>query len=89
MLKLFDTSDKENKGRVVEVKIGSDKGINVMGLLTSTSVEHTKEKLYAVYIPVSYQIGGYTVFVKPDQITYIDMTVEELMKSALTAWIKK
>ena len=92
LLQFFDKSDSDNQGRVVEVRLGDKNGFTMVGLLTSTDPltrASTQSEVFAVYIPVSYQIGGYTIFVKPDQISYLDMSVEDLMKSALTAWIKK
>jgi len=91
LLQFFDKSKENNQGRVVSVTIGDKNGLQLMGLLTNASpkINFNNEHLLAVYIPVSYQIGGYTIFVKNDQITYIDMSVEDLMKSALTAWMKK
>ncbi len=89
LLQFFDKSKDNNQGRVVQVQVGGENGISLMGLLTSTSSSITSESKYAVYVPVSYQIGGYTIFVSPEQVTYVDMSVEDLMKSALTAWIKK
>lgn len=41
----------------------------------------------AVYLPMGYMIGGYTVFVPRDWVQPIDMSVEEAMRSALFAWM--
>lgn len=41
----------------------------------------------AVYLPMSYMIGGYTLFVPRTSVTAIDMTVEEAMRSSLIAWM--
>lgn len=38
-----------------------------------------------VYLPMSYQIGGYTVFVPKSAIKAIDMSVEDAMRFTLTA----
>jgi len=42
----------------------------------------------AVYLPMSYQIGGYTVFVPKSACTPVDMSREEAMKFILTAGLK-
>ena len=42
----------------------------------------------AVYLPMSYQVGGYTVFVPKSACTPIDMSREEAMKFILTAGLK-
>ncbi|TSE30797.1 hypothetical protein Tchar_02391 [Tepidimonas charontis] len=41
----------------------------------------------AVYLPMGYMIGGYTVFVPRDWVTPIDLSVEEAMRSSLIAWM--
>lgn len=43
----------------------------------------------AVYLPMGYMIGGYTVFVPRTWITPIDMTVEEVMRASLFAWMTR
>ncbi|MBL0420279.1 DUF502 domain-containing protein [Ramlibacter sp. AW1] len=42
----------------------------------------------AVYLPMGYMIGGYTVFVPSSWVTPINMTVEEAMRSSLIAWME-
>jgi uncharacterized membrane protein len=42
----------------------------------------------AVYLPMSYQIGGYTVFVPRSALTVVEMSREEAMKFILTAGLK-
>ena len=42
----------------------------------------------AVYLPMSYQIGGYTVFVPRSACKPVDMSREEAMKFILTAGLK-
>jgi uncharacterized membrane protein len=42
----------------------------------------------AVYLPMSYQLGGFTVFVPKDAVTPIDMSREEAMKFILTAGLR-
>jgi uncharacterized membrane protein len=41
----------------------------------------------AVYLPMSYMIGGYTLFVPREWVTPINMSVEEAMRSSLIAWM--
>jgi uncharacterized membrane protein len=43
----------------------------------------------AVYLPMGYMIGGYTVFVPRAWVTPIDMTVEEVMRASLFAWMSR
>jgi uncharacterized membrane protein len=41
----------------------------------------------AVYLPMSYQFGGYTVFLPRDQVRELAMSTEAAMRSVLTAWV--
>jgi uncharacterized membrane protein len=41
----------------------------------------------AVYLPMGYMIGGYTVFVPREWVQPIDMSVEEAMRASLFAWM--
>jgi len=45
-------------------------------------------KEVAVYLPMSYQIGGYTVIVPREAIRPVEMSREEAMKFILTAGLK-
>jgi uncharacterized membrane protein len=40
--------------------------------------------LVAVYLPMSYQIGGYTVYVPRERLTTLDMPLEDAMRMVLT-----
>lgn len=42
-------------------------------------------RLVAVYIPMSYQLGGYTLLIPQDRLEACNLTVEEAMRFALTA----
>ena len=42
------------------------------------------EELVAVYFPMSYQIGGYTLLLPPSAIERLDMPVETAMRLVLT-----
>lgn len=51
--------------------------------------EIEKEERCVVYIPMSYQVGGFTLFLPNDWLTPIDMPVETAMKNTLTGWITR
>jgi uncharacterized membrane protein len=42
----------------------------------------------AVYLPMSYQVGGYTVILPREAIRPVEMSREEAMKFILTAGLK-
>lgn len=46
-----------------------------------------KEEIVAVYLPMSYQIGGFTIFVPLSRITPVDMPIEQAMKFVITAGV--
>ena len=65
---------------------------SLVGFVTTESVEYLKlpEKLkgkVAVYLPMSYQIGGYTIYVSPDHLTPLDLSFEEAMRTVITAGV--
>jgi uncharacterized membrane protein len=47
-----------------------------------------REGEVAVYLPMSYQIGGYTLFMPRAQAVAVDMSREDAMKFILTAGLK-
>jgi uncharacterized membrane protein len=67
---------------------------SVLGLVTRESFDDldlkmivSKEKI-AVYIPMSYGLGGYTVLVNKADVESVDIPIEKAMSLALTGWIK-
>ena len=70
-------------GQVVRYRIPGTQ-IDLLGIKTSTSPIDDDGKV-AVYIPMSYQLGGFTIYVDNQSITQIDMSVEQAMKIAATA----
>ena len=68
--------------------------IELVGLVTRQGVDDlpegfTKGERVAVYLPMGYMIGGYTLFVPTEWVQPIDMTVEEAMRSSLIAWMAR
>ncbi len=88
-LTVFKISDKGNNDAVVSVEIKLD--MHLIGFVTAdqvaTDLFGDDEKI-GVYIPLSYQIGGYTLYVNRDQVTKLDIGVEEAMRIALTGGVK-
>lgn len=78
--------------KVVLVTIG-ETGIRAVGLLTREQFDDLpeafgREKRVAVYVPFSYQIGGFTLMIKPEQIEPVDMSLEDAMRFIVTAGVK-
>lgn len=67
--------------------------LSTVGLVTRQSMKGLPKGLaelddqVAVYLPMGYMIGGYTVFVPRSWTTPIDMSVEEAMRLALIAFM--
>ena len=66
--------------------------MGIIGLVTRQSMKGLPGQLgerdqVAVYLPMGYMIGGYTVFVPRSWTTPLDMSVEEAMRMALIAFM--
>lgn len=82
---------KKSPQQVVMVSMPGHE-LGVVGLITRQSMEGLPVGLVdpdrvAVYLPMGYMIGGYTMFVPRSWTTPIDMSVEEAMRSSLIAWM--
>jgi uncharacterized membrane protein len=91
MTRLVNTGQKKEREleRVVTVPFGPGR---VIGFVTQ---EHAKalgvgeqDDLVAVYLPMSYQIGGYTLYLPRAQIAETDLTVEQAMRIVLTGGVQ-
>lgn len=85
-ISFFKTDDKK-MGQVVRVNLGY---ASLVGLMTRKDLDHLvfgKKEEAAVFFPMSYQMGGYTLLVKKNQIEMVDMPVEELLKFSITAGV--
>lgn len=82
---------KKAMDQVVIVNLG-DPYPSLLGFLTREDLDEiirddSGEDLVAVYLPMSYQIGGFTVFVPRSSITETDLRVEDGMRFAMTAGV--
>ena len=90
LLGLF-AEQKEPSLQVVSLALPGD--MRVLGFITRADWSDApagmaKGDEVAVYLPMSYQIGGYTVFVPKSACTPVEMSREEAMKFILTAGLK-
>ncbi len=85
--------EEEKLGKVVLVKVTGD--IQLIGFVTGEAEEHLdfspgeNEKIVAVYIPMSYQVGGFTIYLPESRLTPLKMGFEEATQLILTAGIGK
>ena len=85
---LVPKDKKSGLGTTVLVTLAGD--IQLVGFLTQSSpaqlISGISDQRVAVYLPLSYQIGGYTLLVKPDQLTPLDVPFDVAMRMALTGY---
>lgn len=67
--------------------------VEMVGLVTRQQVDDLPAGFLqgdrvAVYLPMGYMIGGYTVFVPRDWTRPINISVEEAMRASMFAWMR-
>ena len=80
-------------GKVVMVQLPGQ-SFQLIGFVTREQFEDlpftpTAEDPVAVYMPMSYQIGGYTLFLPRSALTPLDIPVEVAMRLVLTGAVTK
>ncbi len=91
---LMDFVRRANKDQgsqvvMVTVNLGETRA-RLLGFVTRTDFEGLPDQMggtdeIAVYLPMSYQIGGYTLILPRSQVQPIDMPVDSAMRFAVTA----
>ena len=81
MLKFFVGDKKEKKG-VVKIPVGDGKSY-MMGIVMQKPTD--KKEQIPVYLPMSYALGGFLVYISPDKVEHVAMDAEIAMKLILTA----
>lgn len=86
----FSPHQKDSQ-QVVLLRIPGQ-ALNMVGLVTRQNMRGLPSPMgeldqVAVYLPMGYMIGGYTVFVPRDWVTPINLSVEAAMRSTLIAWM--
>ncbi|EMR13754.1 hypothetical protein MPL1_03533 [Methylophaga lonarensis MPL] len=82
---------RQSLSNAVAVEIG---GVRLLGFKVQDNVddvlpEQADQDLIAVYLPMSYQIGGYTVCLPRSSVIDLEMGNEETMRWILTAGLSK
>jgi uncharacterized membrane protein len=89
LAKLVNTDRKSDMQSVVVVRCGD---LRLLGFVTQEVAElpgvDAGQALVAVYLPMSYQIGGYTVYVPRDHLEPTTLTVETAMRIVLTGGLQ-
>jgi len=75
---------------VVMLRYG-EPSMRLLGLVTRDDVDYgpqdAEEPLVAVFLPWSYQVGGFTVYVPRSSLDKIDLTREQALRLAITAGV--
>lgn len=93
LMNLFSKSQQQNALKKVVLVHLSD-NMTALGLVTREDFSDLNIKLstdagkIAVYIPMSYGLGGYTLLLNKNILEPIDLPVEKAMSLAITGWIK-
>jgi len=83
---------KESSGQQAVIVKVPGQAMEIVGLITRDHVYGLPEGFMqgdrvAVYFPMGYMIGGYTVFVPRDWCQPIAMRVQDVMRASLFAWM--
>lgn len=83
---------KPKEGREGKVVLVEVSGIKTLGLITREDFHDlpkgiAEEDEVTVFIPLSYQIGGFTMLVARSKLTPVDISVERGMRFMMTAGV--
>lgn len=89
----FSPTGKQGEQSVVILRMPGHP-LEIVGLITRRSFADLPEgflpgERVAVYLPMGYMIGGYTVFVPVEWVQPIAMSVEEAMRASMFAWMSR
>lgn len=92
MIEFMSGEKEDDLEQVVMVSINGD--IEVMGFITQDHPETISSNkqdndIVAVYLPMSYQMGGYLIYVSKDNIRPLDIPKSEALQRILTADLAK
>lgn len=87
----FMTSSGDDTGQDKAVLVELVGGIQLVGIVTDSSpgIAGDESGKVLVYLPMSYQVGGYTLLLDESAVTPLDMTIEDAMRFVLTAGVRK
>ncbi len=88
-------SSTDQRGGLKQVVMVSFGDAKLLGFLTREKINDLPglssetDELVAVYLPLSYQIGGYTMYLPRSKVEPIDIGMEDAMRRVLTAELSK
>ncbi len=91
VLRAFSIVDKKQADSVVLVEL--QENMRLIGFVTARHPPGKLrgalgENIVGVYLPMSYQLGGYTVYLPAKNVQRLDISVEEAMRIAVTGGIQ-
>jgi len=89
LMGFFSGSDKKTMSKAVVVSVGNT-GLRFIGFVTREDFRDLPtgtggDDTVAVYLPMSYQMGGFTTMVPRSAVEPINMSIEQAMRFAVTA----
>lgn len=85
--RFFSSEGGKEMGRPVAVDV---QGMRLVGFVTQESARlpgHERKDendQIAVYLPMSYQLGGFTVYLQRDRVTPLEVGTEQAMRAVIT-----
>ncbi|HEY7776762.1 MAG TPA: DUF502 domain-containing protein [Kineobactrum sp.] len=91
VLRAFSITRENGARSVVLVEVQDN--MRLIGYVTTRQITKrliadAGEDIIGVYLPMSYQLGGYTVYVPASKVQQVDISVEEAMRIAVTGGIQ-
>lgn len=87
----FLSGSNSASGEVVSLEFA---GARMLGIVSDTDVAtgfhgvaDSEDDMVGVFLPMSYQLGGYTVYVPRSRLSPVDMDAESAMRYIMTAGI--
>jgi uncharacterized membrane protein len=92
---LSRNGEESDLKQVVSVEIQPE--VHVIGFVTDNDVgqglpelaRDADDPLVSVYMPMGYQVGGYTLYLPASRLQPLDLTVEQAMRVVLTAGVNR
>jgi uncharacterized membrane protein len=96
---MFDNNQNSDQ-QVVLVDMQSSGLGHIVGMITNKTLPSAinnslnengilEKQLVAVYLPMSYMVGGYTILIEAEKVKVVDWSFEEAMRFALTAGVSQ
>ncbi len=91
IMQFLSQDDTNTPKRAVSVQMAGD--IRLIGFVTNNDAAGLFGEVFtdkvSVYLPMSYQLGGFTIYVDRDQLVELDIDAETAMRLTLTGGMKK